>query len=226
MIKLVAFDWNGTLFSDALACVESVNQVLKLFNIKPVTVNHFREHFDVPVTRSYLGLGIPQKQLEDRAEEIVKTFHENYEKRAVGIRTRAYTRDLLKWLAEHSIESIIFSNHIDEAIKPQLKRLKIENYFSSVLANSELTTSLKGRNKKEKLRDYIALKNLKSAEVLVVGDTIEEVEIGKELGLITVAITNGFCSTKRLKNMEPDYLIDNLKQVIDIIKRKSIRKLP
>lgn len=32
MIKLVAFDWNGTLFADTDAIVESVNKVLKLLN--------------------------------------------------------------------------------------------------------------------------------------------------------------------------------------------------
>lgn len=73
MIKLVAFDWNGTILSDALACSQSVNEVLKLFNLKPATLKAYREHFDVPVSRTYLGLGISEKQLENQAEEIVKT---------------------------------------------------------------------------------------------------------------------------------------------------------
>ena len=75
MIKLVAFDWNGTLLSDALACLESVNEVLALFNIKSASIEDFREHFDVPVSKSYLGLGVSEAQLENKAEEVVKTFH-------------------------------------------------------------------------------------------------------------------------------------------------------
>lgn len=218
MIKLVAFDWNGTILSDALACYESVNEVLKLFNLKPASLKSFQEHFDVPVTKTYLGLGISEEQLKNNAAEIVKTFHEGYEIRVSKARTRAYAKELLGWLFKNGIQSIIFSNHVDEPIKKQLKRLKIENYFSVVLANSDLDSSLKGRNKKEKLRDFIHSNNLQPNETLVIGDTIEEIEIGKELGAVTVTITHGFCSTKRLKTSNPNFLIDSLKQVIEIIK--------
>lgn len=218
MIKLVAFDWNGTIFSDTLACYESVNEVLKFLNLKPVSLKTYQEHFDVPVTRTYLGLGISEEQINSKAAEIVKTFHTNYEIRAAKVRTRAYSRELLEWLSKNSVESIIFSNHIDEPIKKQLKRLGIENYFSAVLANSELDSSLKGRNKQEKLREYIQNNNLLPKEVLIIGDTVEEIEIGKELNVITVAITHGFCSTPRLKAANPDYLINNLREVVRITK--------
>lgn len=217
MIKLVAFDWNGTIFSDTLACYESINEVLKFLNLRPTNLKTFREHFDVPITRTYLGLGVSEEQINSKASEIVKTFHTNYEIRAAKIRTRAYARELLEWLSKNNTESIIFSNHIDEPIKKQLKRLKIDKYFSAVLANSQLVSSLKGRNKQKKLRDYIHNNNLLKKETLIVGDTVEEIEIGKELGVITVAITHGFCSTTRLKTARPDYLINSLKEVINII---------
>ena len=218
MINCVAFDWNGTIFSDTAACCEAVNEVLKFLKLKPVSLKTYRAHFDVPVTKTYLGLGISQQQINNNSAEIVKTFHTNYEIRAVKVRTRAYTRELLEWLSKNNIESIIFSNHIDEPIKKQLKRLKLEKYFSYVIANSELNTSLNGRNKQEKLRDYTQGKNLLPNEILVIGDTVEEIEIGKELGVSTVAITQGFCSTTRLKSANPDYLIDSLKEVMGIIR--------
>lgn len=218
MIKLIAFDWNGTIFSDTQAALESVNEVLKFLNLKPVSLKSYQNHFDVPVTKTYLGLGIPEKDLKDRDKEIVHTFHSNYEIRASGVRTRAYAKRLLEWLYKNKVQSIIFSNHIDEPIKKQLKRLGIEKYFTTVLANSKLDSSLKGRNKQEKLREYIQNNNLLPKEVLIIGDTVEEIEIGKELNVITVAITHGFCSTPRLKAVNPDYLINNLREVVRITK--------
>ena len=218
MIKLIAFDWNGTIFSDTRACYESVNEVLKFLGLKPATLKSYREHFDVPVTRAYLGLGVSEEQLKSKATEIVQTFHTNYEIRAAKVRTRAYSKELLEWLSKNNIKSVIFSNHIDEPIKKQLRRLNIEEYFSAVLANSKLDSSLKGRNKQEKLREYIQSNNLLPNETLIIGDTVEELEIGKELGVITVAITHGFCSTSRLKAAKPDYLINSLREVVNIIK--------
>ncbi|MDP3758496.1 MAG: HAD hydrolase-like protein, partial [Candidatus Daviesbacteria bacterium] len=160
MIKLVAFDWNGTIFSDTRALLDSVNKVLKLFKLKPVSLETFQKHFDVPVTKTYIGLGIPKEIIKNRSVEITRAFHSNYEERASMVRTRAFAKQLLKWLSENNISSIIFSNHIDEPIKRQLKRLKIETYFSKVLANSEMDSSLKGRNKQDKLKDYIKNNNL------------------------------------------------------------------
>lgn len=152
MIKLVAFDWNGTIFSDTQTILEGVNEVLKLLNLKPASLKSYQNHFDVPITKTYLSLGIPEKDLKDRAKEIVHTFHSNYEIRASRVRARAYAKRLLKWLYKNKVQSIIFSNHINEPIRKQLKRLGIEKYFITVLANLKLDSSLKGRSKQEKLK--------------------------------------------------------------------------
>lgn len=218
MIKLVAFDWNGTIFADTYAILDSVNEVLKFLQLKSVSLNTFQQHFDVPVTKTYLGLGITEETIKSKALEIAKVFHSNYEIRAATVRTRAFVRQLLGWLSENKISAIIFSNHINEPIKKQLKRLKIEKYFSAVLANDALDAALKERSKKEKLRNYLKENNFSVSEVLVIGDTVEEIEIGKELGLITIALTHGNCSITRLKAAKPDYLIGSLKEPIGIIR--------
>lgn len=219
MIKLVAFDWNGTLFSDTKAILDAVTQVLKLFNLKPVSLKTFQKHFDVPVNKAYIKLGVPEDELNKKSFQVSETFHAYYEPRASKVRTRAGANELLKWLFEKNIKSVIFSNHINEPIKKQLKRLKIEKYFSGILANSEIHTTLKGRSKKEKLKNFIENNKVDPNEIIIVGDTLEEIEIGKELGLFTAAITHGNCSTARLKSAKPDYVIKNLKEVIDIIKK-------
>ncbi|MBI2086093.1 HAD family hydrolase [Candidatus Daviesbacteria bacterium] len=223
MIKLVAFDWNGTIFADTYAILHGVNTVLKSLNLKPVNLTTFQQCFDVPVTKTYKGLGIPQGVLNKQTKDIVKVFHSSYEPRAAKVRTRAYAKKLLEWLSENNIKSMIFSNHIDEPIKKQLKRLNIEKYFSKVLANTELDSAFNGRNKHEKLKNYLADSKLSPYEVLIVGDTIEEIEIGRDIGAIVIALTDGNCSISRLKKYQPDYLIHNLREVIDIIKRKKIK---
>lgn len=219
MIKLVAFDWNGTIFADTYAIFESNNAVFEALNVKPVSFSAFQRHYDVPIKKFYLAVGAKAEDIDNKAEQIIQTFHIDYEKRASYVRTRAHAKELLNYLSKNNISSVIFSNHIIESITGHLKRLKIQKYFSEILGNSLENLPLKGRNKNEKLRSYINSKNLKAKEVLIVGDTIEEVEIGKEVGCYTVAITHGNCSTIRLKKAKPDFLISNLKDVVDIVKK-------
>ena len=59
--------------------------------------------------------------------------------------------------------------------------------------------------------------NYKKQEVMIVGDSPEEIEIGKSLGLKTIAITNGYYSKFRLKKKNHDYMINNLHELKRII---------
>lgn len=222
MIKLVAFDWNGTLFADTYTgyvCTQAVSKMLKL---EPVSFKTFLQYFEIPVKNYYLALGVSEEELILKASQIQNTFHPHYERQAIKVRTRAYTKRVLEWLKSKKINSIIFSNHTEEPLKKQLKRLKIEQYFTVVLANSHIEAAFKGRSKKDKLENYLKENNFSIEEVLIVGDTVEEIEIGKQLGITTVAITHGNCSISRLKKAKPDFLISNLKQVIEIIKSKNL----
>lgn len=218
MIKLVAFDWNGTLFADTKATFESNNAAFKIVNLKPVSFHAFQKYFDVPVTKYFLSLGVPEKEINEKGLQISKAFHATYEPKATKVRTRAFAKEVLKWLGKNNISAVIFSNHIQDKIELQLKRLKITKYVSEVIANSHIVTTLKTRGKKDNLKGYLIKNHILPSETLIIGDTIEEVEIGKELGCKTVAITQGNCSTARLKAAYPDYLIHSLKEVINIIK--------
>jgi len=219
MVKLVAFDWNGTLFADTYACLDAVNQVLENFEVKPINVTQYQQYFTVPIVGLYQGLGFEKEFILQNISKISHIFHSFYEPRALKVRTRKGTKKVLEYLAKKQIQCLIFSNHVTEAIQFQLKRLKIEKYFSKVLANSEQDSALKERHKEKSLQNFIKEQRLKPHQVLVVGDAQEEVEIGKKLGAITVALTGGNYTTARLKAAKPDYLIDNLGEIISIVNK-------
>ncbi|MEX2027913.1 MAG: HAD hydrolase-like protein [Candidatus Curtissbacteria bacterium] len=217
MIKLVAFDWNGTLLADMQAVFKANNEVLKAFGSKPTTMKIVRARFTVPIIDYFETFGIDRKTLIKNTERDRTIFHSVYEAGAAKTRTRSNARQILRYLKEKNIDSIIFSNHVHDRIVHHIQRLKIENYFSAVLANSDGIAAYKGRNKEEKLAKYVKNNKLKFSEVLVVGDTTEEIEIAANLGCISIAITDGNVSTARLKKAGPDYLIHDLKKVIRIV---------
>jgi phosphoglycolate phosphatase len=224
MIKLVAFDWNGTLFADTYACLDAVNQVLGNFEAKPINVTQYQQYFTVPIVGLYQGLGFDKEFILQNIPKISHIFHSYYEPRALKVRTRKGAKKILAYLANKQINCLIFSNHVTEAIEFQIRRLKIEQYFSKVLANSEQDSALKERHKEKSLQNFIKEQKLKPHQVLVVGDSQEEVEIGQKLGAITVALTGGNYTTARLKAAKPDYLINNLGELKTIIKKINDEK--
>jgi phosphoglycolate phosphatase-like HAD superfamily hydrolase len=216
MIKLVVFDWNGTLLSDTRACQEADSKVFKHFGLKELSLKRFRETFDIPLDKFYAANGLPEKMFWENLELIQNIYHEDYEERAKRCRSRAGARNLLKWLEGQGIESVILSNHTVKAIESQLNRLKLKDYFTAVLANKEHTkTGIK--SKQERLEEFMKGQKVKNKETMIVGDGPEEVNIGKRIGLKTVVISDGFCSLKRLKAKKPEHLVKRLDAIIGII---------
>ncbi|MBI3232176.1 MAG: HAD family hydrolase [Candidatus Doudnabacteria bacterium] len=216
MIKLVAFDWNGTLLADTQISVDTSNISGKKFDLKPIGIQKFRQIFHIPISHFWKAIGGEEKDLDNQA----KNFHPIYESLSYKSRTRAGSKEILKWLKQKSIKRMIYSNHIAPDIIKQLMRLDIFEYFDEVLARSleDGHTQVHQRSKDQKLYDYVRRNKLKPREVLTIGDTEEEIEIGKKYGFHTVAITGGYNTTARLKKHRPDFLIHNMLELKKIIK--------
>lgn len=220
MIKLVVFDWNGVLIADAGICAKSVSNVLESLGRKPIDIKRFREVFSIPASNIYRSQGFTEDEIQANANIIQERFHRDYEPRALKVRTRHGARELLDFLYERKIECIILSGHSADGIQSQLKRLHLEKYFSHVFAN-DIYGAMRGRNKLEKLEKFLSQRSFSEDEVLIIGDSTEEPEVGKRLGIHTVAITGGYVSTRRLKKTNPEFLISNLNQLIGTIEKLS-----
>ena len=220
MIKLIAFDWNGTLFSDAQTIVNADNKLLKKFGIKPITIKKFRQSFHMPVIHYWKNIGLSDSFLKKNLNEMESLFTSYYEPLADKARTRSGVREILKFFSENKIQSIVYSNHTTVNIEKQLRRLKINHQIHKVLAralgdNSQIHT----RTKETKLLNFVKEHKFKPDQVISVGDTEEEIEIGKQYGYHTVAITGGYNTTARLTKHKPDFLIHNMKELIGIVKK-------
>lgn len=213
MIKLIAFDWNGTLLADTETTLLAINKNFTHYGLKPINLRQFQKTFHIPISSFWKNHGGKRKDLRKQSVN----FHRLYEEKANFCRTRKGTRQLLTWLEKNRITSVIYSNHLAPEIVKQLLRLNIRHHFSQVLARPANDHShTLARSKDKKLATVIKELRLKPSEVLTVGDSEEEIEIGKAFGYKTVAITGGFNSISRLKKRSPDFVINNLSALISI----------
>ncbi len=218
MIKLVVFDWNGVLIADAAATVAVDKELFETFGHKPLSLKEYREIFTMPVKDFFIAAGFTEEEMSQNAVKIQEMFHALYEPRIAKIRTRTGARELLEYIEDRNIEAIILSNHTIEGIQSQLERLGIKKYFSRVIAN-DIHATMERKNKAEKLVELVKNSPYKKDELIIIGDSPEEAEAGKRAGIATVAITGGYYSTRRLRDAKPDYLINKLTDMIDIIKK-------
>lgn len=225
MIKLVAFDWNGTLFADTNTMVKADNLVLKAFSLKQITLQKYRETFDIPVIKYWKAIGITDSFLNKHMHAMEDLFKLYYEPLADKTRTRAGARQVLKWLKSKKIRAIIYSNHTTPDIHKQLARLRIDKYITKILARTlDDNPPIHKRTKDQRLLGYVKQHKFRPGEVVSVGDTEEEIEIGKKFGFHTVAITGGYNTTARLRKHKPNFLIHNMLELINIIKSLNMVK--
>ena len=219
MIELVTFDWNGTIFADTQLIVEATNYEIQLFGGQPLPGRELVNGFYFPVIDFLCDQGCNREALKDPAS--AEKFHQFYEARADKCRTRAGIRTVLEYNTNNSIDSVILSNHIKPEIEVQLERLRLSQYFDAVLAHEKYTDTSQGNNKVQRFVDYLAQTEQDPCKALIVGDSPEDIGIGKDLGMVTVGITEGFYPTAKLKASNPDYLIGNLGKLVKIIEEHS-----
>ena len=66
---------------------------------------------------------------------------------------------------------------------------------------------------------YFILEQLKvdSKKTLMVGDSTHDIEAGKQAGIFTCAVSYGYRPLSILKKSNPDFIIDNVKELKNII---------
>lgn len=219
--KLIVFDWNGTLLSDTRASWQAANACLKFYGKPPISLKRYRETFHFPVMHFYVKNGCSVDEILARKTEGNRLFQDSYENLAAQARTRKGARALLEWIGARNISAMILSNYLTNRIETHLERLNIRRYFQHVCAHSDDGTMiLQNTTKVERLSDYMVKRAYKPEDIVIIGDSMEEPEIARALGLTAVGITDGYISRIRLKKAAPDYMVDSLPEFQALLAEK------
>jgi len=219
--KLAVFDWNGTILADTKQAWIASNKCLEFYGQEPISFKRQRETFDFPIIHYYKHNGCCIDKVLETKEEANEIFQSSYDALAANARTRRGARDLLEWLAQNNVNCIILSNYITHKIEHHLKRLKIDHYFSYVSANNcDGTSILSSTNKLERLSEFMVKRGYHPDNAFIIGDSKEEPDIGRHMGITSIGITGGCVNEKRLRGAKPDHLIHNLNAAKDILRKK------
>ncbi|HEU0118574.1 MAG TPA: HAD family hydrolase [Alphaproteobacteria bacterium] len=219
--KHIVFDWNCTLLDDVQALFDCTNGLLQKEGHAPLTIEHFRDNYEIPFTVFYGRMGFNEDQVARLMSLENSAFHDNYEPRAAKASLREGASEILDHAKALGVNSMILSNHIVDPIKVQLKRLKVDHLFSEVLAYADRATQFKHMTKGERLKRFMKERGYDAHDAIIVGDTIEEIEIARDQGFVSVAITGGCTSEKRLRDQNPHYVIHSLHELKNVMQERG-----
>ena len=208
MIKLCAFDFDSTLMDgetiDILAEAYGVGDEVKEITHK--TMNGEFDFFESLSKRVSLLKGMPYEKLVEISKNL-------------PIMNGAV--ELIKYLKSKDIKVIVFSGGFHEGIDPAMEKLNFDLGFANYLhrKNGFLTGLVAGEmmfgNSKglmlKRLKNFL---NLKTEEVMCVGDGANDLAMFEQSGLKIA-----FCA-KEILRLEADFCIDtkDLSQIIKVVK--------
>lgn len=205
MIKNIIFDWSGVIKDSAHSHIWAVNEMLKELGGEQMTKEDIQDQWEQPYM-NFWNKRFPDLKIEDQSD----LYHRTIAREDCPV-SESYPGivDLIKKLKEKGCSMAVLSSDAPKILLPEMTNYGLDNIFC------ELITDI--HNKAEGIDGLMKRNNFKKEETIFIGDSNHEVEVGKQFGIKTIAVTWGFSSEKKLKTTEPDYLVHNIKELEQVL---------
>lgn len=222
MNRTIFFDLDGTLIDTSERHYRVYKDILNFYGISN---SLSKEEFWNQKRR---GRKIAELLPETSSKEFIQKFMDEWLKRIEDwyyLRYDSLLReslDILSTLKDKDNLILVTLRNNKENLLWELNNFGLTSYFKEILVDS----SVRLKNKVPLIKDYIE-RCSKENNFIIVGDTEADISTGKDIGILTIAVTYGIRSKEFLKKLKPDFYLDNLSELLDILKdlKKSGDKL-
>ena len=203
VITTLLFDWDGTVVDSAQLGLTAYEKAFAELGI-PFDHDTYREVYSPNWLSVYAGLGLPKEQWQ-RADEL--WTHHYGQLTAELIEGAGETLALLR---KKGYRMGVVSSGNDQRVNREIVELGLAGFFEVVICHEQIT------NRKPHPEGLeIAMRTLGCSEIHVgyVGDTPEDIEMGKGAKVLTIGVRSDYPTSWKLENSQPDLLIELLTEL-------------
>lgn len=188
----VIWDWNGTLLDDVVLCHDIILEMLDRHGLKSITLEEYQRLFRFPVREYYKDVGFDLEKTP--FEEVATDFMSTYLRRVLEASLFTGVDGLLSELRAEGVANSILSAAPERDLKNLLVHHGIAGHFDHVFG----LTDHYAISKIQRGRDLIAHMGADPKELMLVGDTDHDLEVGEALGIDVLLVSGGHQSHARL----------------------------
>jgi phosphoglycolate phosphatase len=193
MYRHLIWDWNGTLLNDAWLCVDIINSLLEERGIERVTAERYAQIFGFPLEGYCRKLGFDLER--ESYEELSDRFMEAYEQRRLECRLQDGVLELLSEVRGKEIEQSLLSAYRQDTLRELVDFFQLGEYFQAVVG----VDNHYGNGKIERGRQRIAEMEHDGEEILLIGDTLHDLEVAEAMGVDCALVPSGHQHIDRLR---------------------------
>jgi haloacid dehalogenase superfamily, subfamily IA, variant 3 with third motif having DD or ED/haloacid dehalogenase superfamily, subfamily IA, variant 1 with third motif having Dx(3-4)D or Dx(3-4)E len=186
-------------------------------------VNHTRAHFDLPALADSLvyanvGRGVEHllrqslpRESSEHFQKVMQVFLARYENHLLDA-TALYpdVRKTLDYFRDK--KRVVVSNKVHRLTVAVLRGLGVETEFDAILGGD---SALEKKPHPALLNDVLRRFDVPRDRAIIVGDGDTDMEAGKRAGIITCGVTYGLGDRDKLLAAQPDFIIDNLRELLN-----------
>jgi HAD superfamily hydrolase (TIGR01509 family) len=205
------FDLDGTLIESYEAIFLGLKECFQYFGREVFPFEDLKKYFRPDLETTLTQFFSPEEVL--RAIPIMRKKYEEVYLDKTHFLNGA--QEVLKTLYSNGVILGIASNKFGRFSRGALMHLGVSDYFKSIIGAGDGP-----RNKPYPDMIHTVLKemNLPPEKAIFVGDTLTDIETGKQAGIDVYALPTGFYSKTELSQEKPRRLLKNLQDLVHLIK--------
>jgi HAD superfamily hydrolase (TIGR01662 family) len=202
-ITTLLFDWDGTLVDSAQLGLTAFEQS---FAALGMTFDHevYRAVYSPNWYSVYEAMGLPKDKWQ-KADEL---WTQHYGEQSAELVEGA--EQTIAGLQQKGYRLGIVSSGNAKRVAREITNVGLDSVFEVVVCHEQM------ENRKphpEGLETAMRLMDSSQAESCYIGDSPEDIEMGKRAGLLTVGVRSAYPTNWKLKNSSPDIYIQSLTEL-------------
>ena len=210
-IKAILFDFDGTLANTVMGITKTMAETFRKMDVPIPAEEEMIATIGLPLRTSLQRLGNFNDALADKATALYRELFPIYEVSNVALfPDTLYTLERLK---EQGMRMAIVTSRDLPSLRLIMEPRKLIPFFETNVNGSD---GIKAKPAPDMVNNLLEKMSLKADEVLVVGDTTFDIEMGQRAGCRTCAVTYGNHSRETLATLSPTHIIDSLSELLSL----------
>ncbi len=202
----IIWDWNGTLLNDAWLCIVIISGMLVKRGKPAIDETIYLKNFTFPVADFYkiIGFDFSSEPFSVPADEYIK----EYDNRRYECRLREGISDILASIKNAGIPQSVLSASKQQSLEEIISHYELTRYFKNICGIDDHYAN----GKIEKGRELVKKIGQDFEKIVIIGDTVHDFEVAREIGIDCILISGGHQNIKRL-NSCGGIVLDNISEL-------------
>lgn len=198
------FDWDGTLVDSAQLGLAAFEQSFAALGVA-FDREIYRAVYSPNWYAVYEAMGLPKEKWQLADDLWVQHYGQQTAQPVAG------AQETITGLKQKGYRLGVVSSGSECRVGREIRELGLEHFFETVVCNEQM------ENKKphpEGLETAMRSLGCSSEVSCYVGDSPEDIEMGKRAGMLTVGVRSDYPTSWKLKSHQPDILIESLTELL------------